>query len=95
VAPFRCLAAVPPERGTRAGILSGCPSLDRGSQEAVVRFEPRTFRSVNSRSNHLVRLALEWLLSSEEEWGQQRKVINDAPYLARFSRYFLVTPNTL
>ncbi|KAG5453639.1 hypothetical protein CSKR_111578, partial [Clonorchis sinensis] len=39
--------------GTRAGILPGCPSLDRGSREAErVGFEPRTFRSVNSRSNH-------------------------------------------
>ncbi|KAG5442992.1 hypothetical protein CSKR_107169 [Clonorchis sinensis] len=38
----------------RAGILPGCPSLDRGSREAEVGFEPRTFRSVNSHSNHLV-----------------------------------------
>ncbi|KER32163.1 hypothetical protein T265_12862, partial [Opisthorchis viverrini] len=45
VAPFRCLAAIPPEGCTRAGILSGCPSLDRGSREAEVGFEPRTFRS--------------------------------------------------
>ncbi|KAG5445210.1 DnaJ sub C member 5 [Clonorchis sinensis] len=29
---------------TRAGILPGCPSLDRESQEAEFRFEPRTFR---------------------------------------------------
>ncbi|KER20037.1 hypothetical protein T265_11319 [Opisthorchis viverrini] len=42
---------------TRAGMLSGRPSLDRGSREAEVGFEPRTFRSVNSRSNHLVHLA--------------------------------------
>ncbi|KAG5452653.1 hypothetical protein CSKR_114424, partial [Clonorchis sinensis] len=32
---------------------SSYPSLDRGSREAEVRFEPRTFRSVNSRSNQL------------------------------------------
>ncbi|KER33543.1 hypothetical protein T265_00652 [Opisthorchis viverrini] len=57
VAPFRCLAAMPPEGSTRAGILSGCPSLDRGSRVAEVGFEPRTFRSVNSRSNHLSHLA--------------------------------------
>ncbi|KER28781.1 hypothetical protein T265_04471 [Opisthorchis viverrini] len=57
VAPFRCLTAMPHEGGTRAGILPDCPSLDRGSQEAKVGFEPRTFRSVNSRSNHLVHLA--------------------------------------
>ncbi|KER20312.1 hypothetical protein T265_11119 [Opisthorchis viverrini] len=29
VAPLRCLAAIPPEGSTRAGILPGCPSLDR------------------------------------------------------------------
>ncbi|KER22850.1 hypothetical protein T265_09126 [Opisthorchis viverrini] len=50
-APFRCLAAMPPEGCTRVGILPGCPSLDRGSREAEVGFEPWTFRSVNSRSN--------------------------------------------
>ncbi|KER32416.1 hypothetical protein T265_01472 [Opisthorchis viverrini] len=54
VAPFRCLAAVPHEGCTRAAVLPGCPSLDRGSREAEFGFEPRTFRSVNSRSNHLV-----------------------------------------
>ncbi|KER24145.1 hypothetical protein T265_08133 [Opisthorchis viverrini] len=36
---------MPPEGSTRAGILSGCPSLDRGSRVAEVGFEPRTFRS--------------------------------------------------
>ncbi|KER32172.1 hypothetical protein T265_01783 [Opisthorchis viverrini] len=46
VAPFRCLAAMPPEGSTRAGILPGCPSLDRGSRVAEVGFEPRTFRLV-------------------------------------------------
>ncbi|KER32681.1 hypothetical protein T265_12775, partial [Opisthorchis viverrini] len=48
---------MPHEGGTRAGILSGRPSLDRGSRVAEVGFEPRTFRSVNSRSNHLGHLA--------------------------------------
>ncbi|KER22648.1 hypothetical protein T265_09309 [Opisthorchis viverrini] len=33
----------------RAGILPGSPRLDRESREAEVGFEPRTFRSVNSR----------------------------------------------
>ncbi|KER30906.1 hypothetical protein T265_02721 [Opisthorchis viverrini] len=28
----------------RAEILPGCPSLDRGSREAEVGFEPQTFR---------------------------------------------------
>ncbi|KAG5445103.1 hypothetical protein CSKR_104003, partial [Clonorchis sinensis] len=55
--PFRCLAAMLSEGSTRAGILPGCPSLDRGSREAEVGFEPQTFRSVDSRSNHLSYLA--------------------------------------
>ncbi|KAG5441015.1 Ras-specific guanine nucleotide-releasing factor 2 [Clonorchis sinensis] len=48
VTPFRCLAAMPPEGSTRAGILPGCPSLDRGSREAEVGFELRTLRSSNT-----------------------------------------------
>ncbi|KAG5455256.1 hypothetical protein CSKR_106438, partial [Clonorchis sinensis] len=48
-APLRRPNAMPPEGSTRAGILPGCPSLDRGSREAVVGFEPRTFCSVNSQ----------------------------------------------
>ncbi|KAG5453899.1 hypothetical protein CSKR_108574, partial [Clonorchis sinensis] len=52
VAPFRCLAAMSREGSTRAGILPGCPSLDRRIREAEVGFETRTFRSVDSRSNH-------------------------------------------
>ncbi|KAG5452572.1 Plasmepsin-1 [Clonorchis sinensis] len=35
---------MPPEGSTRAGILPGYPSLDRGIREAEVGFEPRTFR---------------------------------------------------
>ncbi|KER29249.1 hypothetical protein T265_04095 [Opisthorchis viverrini] len=54
---FRCLSDMPPEGSTRAGILPDCPSLDRGSRKAEVGFESRTFRSVNSRSNHLGHLA--------------------------------------
>ncbi|KER24476.1 hypothetical protein T265_07845 [Opisthorchis viverrini] len=44
VAPFRCLAAMPPEGSTGARILPGCSSLDRGSRVAEVGFELRTFR---------------------------------------------------
>ncbi|KER32786.1 hypothetical protein T265_01264 [Opisthorchis viverrini] len=51
VTPFRCLAATPPEAGTRARILPGCPSLDRRNRDADVGLEPRTFQSVNSRFN--------------------------------------------
>ncbi|KER33740.1 hypothetical protein T265_12532 [Opisthorchis viverrini] len=57
VTPFRCLAAMPREGSTRAGMLPGCPSLDRGSREAEVGPEPQTFRSVNSRSTHPSHLA--------------------------------------
>ncbi|KER31993.1 hypothetical protein T265_01920 [Opisthorchis viverrini] len=41
----------PLEGSTRTEILPGCPSLDSRSPEAGVGFEPRTFRSMNSRSN--------------------------------------------
>ncbi|KER27646.1 hypothetical protein T265_05364 [Opisthorchis viverrini] len=54
---FRCLAKMIPEGSTRVGILPGCPSLDRGSREAEVGFEPRTYRSINSRSNNMGHLA--------------------------------------
>ncbi|KER28408.1 hypothetical protein T265_04723 [Opisthorchis viverrini] len=40
-----------PEEGTRAGILPGCASLDRGSREAEVGFKPRTFQSIDSPSS--------------------------------------------
>ncbi|KAG5444610.1 hypothetical protein CSKR_100711 [Clonorchis sinensis] len=36
---------MPPEESTRARILPGYPKLDRGSREAGVGFEPRTFRA--------------------------------------------------
>ncbi|KER29775.1 hypothetical protein T265_03685 [Opisthorchis viverrini] len=57
VALLRCLASVPLEGSTRDGILSGRPSLDRGSRDTEFGFEPRTFRSLNSRSNKLSDLA--------------------------------------
>ncbi|KER21176.1 hypothetical protein T265_10431 [Opisthorchis viverrini] len=41
VTPFPCLAATPPEAGTRAKIVPGCPSLDRRSRG--VGFAPRAF----------------------------------------------------
>ncbi|KAG5452745.1 hypothetical protein CSKR_202287 [Clonorchis sinensis] len=44
VALFQCLTAMPPKGCTRAGILPGCPILDRGGREAEFGFEPRTFR---------------------------------------------------
>ncbi|KER26173.1 hypothetical protein T265_14058, partial [Opisthorchis viverrini] len=43
-APCRCATAMLPERSTRAEILWGCRSLDRGSRELEIGFERRTFR---------------------------------------------------
>ncbi|KAG5444735.1 hypothetical protein CSKR_114399 [Clonorchis sinensis] len=40
VASFWCLAAMQPEGSSRARTLPGRPSLDRGSREAEVAFEP-------------------------------------------------------
>ncbi|KER26636.1 hypothetical protein T265_06141 [Opisthorchis viverrini] len=42
---FALLVAILPEESTRAGTLSGSPSLDRESREAEVGSEPRTFRT--------------------------------------------------
>ncbi|KAG5452236.1 hypothetical protein CSKR_112517 [Clonorchis sinensis] len=39
---------MPPEGNMRAGILPGCPSLDRGIREAETGFETQTFRSIDS-----------------------------------------------
>ncbi|KER24980.1 hypothetical protein T265_07487 [Opisthorchis viverrini] len=50
--PIRNRTSMPPEGSTKAGIPPGCPSLDRGGREADVGLEPRTFQSINSRSNH-------------------------------------------
>ncbi|KER27413.1 hypothetical protein T265_05520 [Opisthorchis viverrini] len=36
VTSFRCLATIPPEGSTSAGILPGCPSLDKGSRETRI-----------------------------------------------------------
>ncbi|KER26065.1 hypothetical protein T265_06639 [Opisthorchis viverrini] len=38
---------MPPECGTRAGILPGCPSVDMGSREAEVGFNPQIFQAEN------------------------------------------------
>ncbi|KAG5446464.1 hypothetical protein CSKR_105821, partial [Clonorchis sinensis] len=74
VAPFRCLTAMPSEGSTRVGILPGCPSPPRGSREAESGFEPRTFRSVHSRSTHLVAenssAAHDWFRPS---WGSSAR----------------------
>ncbi|KAG5453486.1 hypothetical protein CSKR_113960 [Clonorchis sinensis] len=59
VAPFRCLAAMPPEWSTRAGILPACPSLDRTSRDADVGFEPRTFRGTIPEDASLLLPALQ------------------------------------
>ncbi|KER20996.1 hypothetical protein T265_10574 [Opisthorchis viverrini] len=36
-----------PKGSMKAGILPGCPSLDRGIREAEVAFEPRTSRTIS------------------------------------------------
>ncbi|KER25224.1 hypothetical protein T265_07266 [Opisthorchis viverrini] len=48
---------MPPKGSTRARIVPGCPSLDRGSRETEVGFDGPTIRSVNPRSNNLIHLA--------------------------------------
>ncbi|KAG5441921.1 hypothetical protein CSKR_106366, partial [Clonorchis sinensis] len=68
-------------RSTRAEILPGCPSLYRGSREAKVGFEPQTFRSVDSRSNHLSDLARIYSVS-REFWFLKR---NQCRRVARLS----------
>ncbi|KER31540.1 hypothetical protein T265_02192 [Opisthorchis viverrini] len=55
VTPFRCLTAILPGESTRAGILPDCPSLDRGSREVEVGFEPLTFRTVSVPNCHATR----------------------------------------
>ncbi|KAG5453392.1 hypothetical protein CSKR_110035 [Clonorchis sinensis] len=67
VAPFRCLTAMPPEGSTRAGMLPGCPSLDRGRREAEVKFETRTFRSL--QRDHQTQL--EHLISRVRRWSSR------------------------
>ncbi|KER30899.1 hypothetical protein T265_02715 [Opisthorchis viverrini] len=98
VAPFRCLAAMPPEGCTRAGILPGYPSLDRGSREAEVGFEPRTFRSVSPRSNHLgrpARVCLEreftdWLIRSSNPTSTSQLLLSRLVNLAVFQSSYLL-----
>ncbi|KAG5446287.1 hypothetical protein CSKR_110327 [Clonorchis sinensis] len=78
---------MPQEGSTKAGILPGCPSLDRGSREAEVGFEPRAFRSVNWRSNHLSdkNLAIKTLSSG-------KTLVMDS---AHAYRSFIKQPNNL
>ncbi|KAG5446073.1 hypothetical protein CSKR_103847 [Clonorchis sinensis] len=69
VTPFRCLAAMPPKGSTRAGILPGCPSLDRGGREAEVGFEPRMAHRPYPRLNN-----------SSERPGRMWHYADSAPY---------------
>ncbi|KER21224.1 hypothetical protein T265_10386 [Opisthorchis viverrini] len=46
------------EGGTRAGILPGCPGLNRGSREGEVGFEPRTTRKQVGTIGHRCREAI-------------------------------------
>ncbi|KAG5449303.1 hypothetical protein CSKR_100611 [Clonorchis sinensis] len=65
----RCPTAMPPEGRKRAGILPDCPSLDRGSREAEVGFEPRTLRSTQLTTHKVAEdssTAHDWFRPS---WG--------------------------
>ncbi|KER32128.1 hypothetical protein T265_12856, partial [Opisthorchis viverrini] len=53
VASLRCIALMPLERRPGAGILPGCPSLDRRSRDAEVGFEPQTFRSHRAKAREI------------------------------------------
>ncbi|KER27048.1 hypothetical protein T265_05814 [Opisthorchis viverrini] len=44
--PSRCIDLIPPERN-KSGNAARLPSLARGSRDAVIRFEPQTFRGVS------------------------------------------------
>ncbi|KER31458.1 hypothetical protein T265_12985, partial [Opisthorchis viverrini] len=46
--PFQCLTATQSEGSTRAVILPGRASLDRGSREAEFGFDPRTLRGITT-----------------------------------------------
>ncbi|KER27580.1 hypothetical protein T265_05397 [Opisthorchis viverrini] len=100
VAPFRCLAAMPHEGSTRAGILSGCPSLDRESREAEVEFESRTFRRTpqiefrvaSVSSLHCVDLPTQTLQSGEKMRALFRlsSVSSPCPFLSVFIRWLSI-----
>ncbi|KAG5451860.1 E3 ubiquitin-protein ligase chfr, partial [Clonorchis sinensis] len=84
VTPFRCLAAMPPEGSTRAEILPGCPSLDRGSREAEVGFEPRTFRS--NENNHSAVAPFRCLTAIPQKGSTWAGILPGCPSLDRGSR---------
>ncbi|KER25612.1 LOW QUALITY PROTEIN: hypothetical protein T265_14179, partial [Opisthorchis viverrini] len=95
VAPSRCLAAMPPEGSTRAGILPGCPSLDRGSRVAEFGFEPRTFRNISAGPEHnpvrrAVRRQVKVSLGSDREvwWTQKAKEMEEAQKAGNARRLF-------
>ncbi|KAG5442134.1 Tumor protein p63-regulated protein 1 protein, variant 3 [Clonorchis sinensis] len=44
IAPYWCIDAMQPEGRTKSRVPQGCPSIDRGSREAEVGFEPQTIR---------------------------------------------------
>ncbi|KAG5442227.1 hypothetical protein CSKR_200184 [Clonorchis sinensis] len=75
--PFRCLTAMLPEGSARAGILPICPSLDWGSREAEVGFEPRTFLSYLLNADLELEMA-QWLMCEPAD----RKFHGSLPTLA-------------
>ncbi|KAG5442688.1 Arf guanine nucleotide exchange factor syt1, partial [Clonorchis sinensis] len=81
VAPFRCLTTMPPEGSTRPGIMPGCPSLDRGSREAEVGFEPRTFR--DRQKIRLVVAPFRCLTAMSFEGSTRAGILPGCPSLGR------------
>ncbi|KER29394.1 hypothetical protein T265_03963 [Opisthorchis viverrini] len=58
---------MPPEGCTRVEIVPGYPSLDRGSREAEIGFEQRTFRLTQSPSSRQPYMLLETKLQEISE----------------------------
>ncbi|KER21323.1 hypothetical protein T265_15116, partial [Opisthorchis viverrini] len=74
-----------PEGSTRAGILLGCPILDRGSREGEVGFEPRTFRPQFDEYKKAAEEEIAKLRRELEQAGTQLNVLHQASLC--FSRY--------
>ncbi|KAG5454076.1 hypothetical protein CSKR_112620 [Clonorchis sinensis] len=90
---------MPPEGSTRAGILSGCPSLDKASRERGVGFEPRTFhyRPVATLEKLMIS---QWLWGETVQWLEReftdRKVRGSNPtYASRLPMSTTVQPGSI
>ncbi|KAG5450034.1 hypothetical protein CSKR_103270 [Clonorchis sinensis] len=77
-----CLAALPPEGSTRAGLLPGYPSLDRESRDAELGFGPRTFRRWSLETVAPFRC----LTAMPPEGSMRARILPGCPSLDRGSR---------